>query len=191
VCVDLADWTATRQAVEALPPIDLLVNNAGVINRDKFVDITPEEFDRILNVNLKAVMNVSQVVAKGLIARGSPGSIVNVSSQASVRAFDSRAIYGSSKAALVQLTRVMCLELGPHKIRVNAVNPTVVLTDMSRHWETSAALKEKLAALKERTPLRSFADVSEIAGPTLFLLSDAASMISGTILLIDGGFTVT
>jgi len=151
------------------------------------VDAPPEEFDRIMNINLKAVMNVSQVVAKSLIARGSPGSIVNVSSLAAVRAFDSRAIYGSLKAALDQLTRVMCLELGPHQIRVNTVNPTVVLTDMGRHWETSP----QGAALKERTPLRSFADVSEIVGPTLFLLSDAASMISGDILVVDGGFHVT
>jgi len=157
------------------------------MNRDKLFDATPEEFDRIYDINVKSVLNVSQVVAKSLIARGSPGSIVNLSSRAAVRAIEGRSIYGSSKAALDQLTRVMTLELGPHKIRVNSVNPTVVLTDMGRHWETIP----QGAQLKQRIPMQRFLEVSDVVGPVLFLLSDAASMISGNILMADGGLAVT
>jgi len=187
VQVDLADWAATRQAVEALPPIDLLVNNAAIIAFEKFVDAKPEEFDEIMNVNVKALINVSQVVAKKMIERGTGGSIVNLSTQASVRAFDAHLIYSASKGALDQVTRTMTLELGPHKIRVNSVNPTVVLTDMGRHWDT----KESGQQMKQRIPLRRFAEEADIVGPILFLLTDAARMISGAILMVDGGFTVT
>jgi len=188
VQVDLADWSATRQAVEKLPPLDFLVNNAGVASRFKFVDVSPEEFDRVYDIHVKSVLNVSQVVAKKMIERGSPGSIVNMSSINGVRAIEGRAIYGSSKAALDQLTRVMTLELGPHKIRVNSVNPTVVMTEMGRYWENTP----QGDALKKRTPcMQNFFEVEEVIGPVLFLLSDAASMISGVTLMADGGFTVT
>jgi len=127
------------------------------------------------------------VVAKGLIARSSPGSIVNISSQASVMALDSHSLYCATKGALDQLTRVMTLELGPQKIRVNCVNPTVVLTDMSLHWDTSA----EGVIMKQRIPLRRFAEVAEIVNPVLFLLSDAASMITGAMLMVDGGYTIS
>jgi len=140
-----------------------------------------------MNINVKSIINVSQVVAKSLIARGSPGSIVNVSSQAAVIALDSHTIYCASKGALDQLTRTMTLELGPQKIRVNSVNPTVVLTEMSLHWDTNPLG----AVMKKRIPLGRFAEVSEIVSPVLFLLSDAASMISGASLMVDGGYTIS
>jgi L-xylulose reductase len=188
VCVDLADWTATRQAVEALPPIDLLVNNAAIIAFEKFVDAKPEEFDDIMNINVKALMNVSQVVVKSMIARGAPGSIVNLSTQASIRAFDAHTIYSASKGAVDMVTRTMALELGPHQIRVNSVNPTVVLTDMGRHWDT----KESGQQMKQtRIPLRRFAEEADIVGPILFLLTDAARMMTGAMVMVDGGLTIT
>jgi len=130
VCVDLSDWAETRKAVESLPPIDLLVNNAGVAKLMSFLNVQQEDIDTCFDVNVKAVINISQVVAESLISRGCPGSIVNISSQSSVRAGPDRTVYSASKGALDMITKVMALELGPHKIRVNSVNPTVVMTDM-------------------------------------------------------------
>lgn len=153
VCVDLADWDKTKKAVEELGNIDLLVNNAGYGIINPFGTIGPEDFDRIFAVNVKAVINVSQVVAEGMKKKGKGGAIVNVSSQAGMVAFRDHAIYGASKGALDQLTRVMALELGPHQIRVNSVNPTVVLTDMAKvGWSDPV----KAADMKSKIPLGRF-----------------------------------
>jgi L-xylulose reductase len=187
LCVDLSDWSAARLAVESLPPIDFLVNNAAVFKQSAFVETVPEQFDELYEVNVKAVLNVSQVVVKSLIARSSPGAIVNISSQASLRVLKMSSSYCASKGALDQLTRVMALELGPHKIRVNSVHPTTVKTETARpFWEDES----QVGPMIERIPLGRIAEATEIAGPVLFLLSDAASMINGTFLTVDGGFTV-
>jgi len=187
VCVDLADWSATRKAVEALPPIDFLVNNAAVAKLDSFLDVTPEDIDISFEINVKAVINVSQVVAKSLISRGSGGSIVNVSSQSGKRALLDHTVYCATKGALDMTTKVMALELGPHKIRVNSVNPTVVMTDMGRkNWSDDT----KRNGMLSRIPLSRFAEVSEVVGPVLYLLSDEASMVHGHFMMIDGGYTV-
>jgi L-xylulose reductase len=184
VCVDLSDWDATKKAVEDIGPIDLLVNNAGVLQLHSFLEVEPQKFDEIYNVNVKALMCVSQVVAKGMIARGCSGSIVNVSSVGSSRAVKSYSAYGSSKAAVDQLTRIMALELGPHKIRVNSVNPTVVMTDLGKiTWADPARSVPFLA----RHPLGKFAEEDDVANAIMFLLSDKAGMIDGHSLPIDGG----
>ncbi|KAF0294326.1 L-xylulose reductase [Amphibalanus amphitrite] len=186
VACDLSDWEATRKAVEALGPVDCLVNNAGTNTLNKFLDVTPSEFDDVMNVNLKSVFNVSQVVARGMIARGAGGAIVNISSQASVRPLHGHAVYCASKAALDHLTRVMTLELGPKGIRVNCVNPTVVLTDLGRsHWSDPARAEPMLRAI----PMGRFAEVEDVLGSVIFLLSDHAALISGVTLPVDGGFT--
>jgi len=105
ICVDLRDWDATRNAVQSVLPIDLLVNNAGVICLSPFLDVTPEAFDLILNVNVKAVLNVSQVVARSMIERKSGGSIVNISSLTGQAAIQNHAVYCTSKAALDMLSK--------------------------------------------------------------------------------------
>jgi L-xylulose reductase len=173
--------------VEGLAPIDLLVNNAGIGVLEPFLEAKPEAFDQTFTVNVKSVLNISQVVAKSLIARGSPGAIVNISSQASVRAFTEHTVYCASKGALDQLTRVMALELGPHKIRVNSVNPTVVMTELGlKHWGN----EKNGGPMKARIPLGRFSEISEVVEPVLYLLSDSSSMVHGTFLMVDGGFTV-
>ena len=186
VTCDLSDWEATRAAVEALGPIHCLINNAGTNTPAKFFDVTPSDFDNILNINVKSVFNVSQVVARGMIARGEGGAIVNISSQASLRPLHEHSVYCASKAALDHLTRVMTLELGPKGIRVNCVNPTVVLTELGREfWSEPARAAPMLRAI----PLGRFAEVEDVLGAVVFLLSDRAALISGTILPVDGGFT--
>lgn len=183
--VDLADAAATRQAAEQAGPIDLLVNNAGISILQSFLDTTPEAFDRTQAVNVRAAMIVGQVVARGLIGRGAAGAIVNVSSQSSSVGLPNHAAYCASKGALDQLTRVMAIELGPHGIRVNAVNPTVTLTPMGvMAWSDPQRSRPMLA----RIPLGRFARPGDVAQAVAYLLSDAAGMVNGVTLPVDGGF---
>lgn len=185
ICVDLNDWDATRAAIEAAGPIDCLVNNAAIAILEPFLEVGPESFDRSFNVNVKAVINTSQVVAKSLIERKCPGSIVNVSSQASQAALVDHTVYCGTKGALDIISKVMASELGPHNIRVNCVNPTVVMTEMGKlGWSKP----EKALPMLSKIPLGRFAEVEEVIHAILFLLSDKASMITGTTLPVDGGF---
>ncbi|XP_077407158.1 L-xylulose reductase isoform X2 [Vanacampus margaritifer] len=185
VCVDLADWGATDDALKNIGPIELLINNAACAKLQPFLEVTPDQFDQSFTVNVKAVLHVSQVVAHGMIARGSGGSIVNVSSQASQCALKNHTVYCATKGALDMLTKVMALELGPHQIRVNSVNPTVVMTEMGRRgWSNP----EKAKTMTSRIPLGRFAEVDEVVNSILFLLSDKSTMTNGVALPVDGGF---
>lgn len=188
VAVDLADAEATRTAARAALPFDLLVNCAGTTALDPFVDLTADTFDRIMAVNAKAPMIVAQEYARRCIADGRDGSIVNVSSDAAFLGVIDHAAYCASKAALDALSRVMANELGPHRIRVNCVNPTITLTDMARKaWSDPARSGPRLS----RMPLGRFLEPAEVAEAVLFLLSDRAAMITGVSLRTDGGFGVT
>ncbi|XP_071547374.1 L-xylulose reductase-like [Panulirus ornatus] len=184
-CVDLGDWTASREAVKKLTPIHLLVNNAACSALAPFLTASPESFDLLFNVNVKAVMNVSQVVAGDLVAREQRGSVVNLSSQAGQRALWDHTVYCSAKAALDMLTKVMALELGPKGIRVNAVSPTVVMTAMGRlGWSDPA----KAGPMMDRIPQGRFAEVEDVVNAVVFLLSDESDMVNGHLLAVDGGF---
>ncbi|XP_076286262.1 L-xylulose reductase [Lasioglossum baleicum] len=188
VCVDLLDWKATKKAIESVLPIDLLVNNAAVAVLQPFMEVTEEDFDLSIGANVKSVVNVTQSVAADMIKRKVGGSIVNVSSQASQAALLDHSIYCATKAAVDMLSKVMALEFGPHKIRVNSVNPTVVMTDMGKlGWSDP----EKAKTMKNKIPLGRFAEVHEVVDAIVFFLSDRSSMINGTMLPIDGGFLAT
>lgn len=185
---DLANAEQARQAADSAGEIDLLVNNAGITNLQSFFDTTLEAFDEIMAVNVRAVLVVSQVITRKMVARGTPGAIVNVSSQSSMRALQDHTAYCASKGALDQLTRMMALELGPHDIRVNAVNPTVTLTPMGE-FAWSDPLKRN--GMMARIPLKRFATPRDVSEVIAFLLSDQARMLNGVVLPIDGGFLVT
>ncbi|XP_006987719.3 carbonyl reductase [NADPH] 2 [Peromyscus maniculatus bairdii] len=186
VCVDLGDWEATEKALGGIGPVDLLVNNAAIVIAQPFLEATKEAFDRSFHVNLRSVLQVSQMVAKGMIDRGVAGSIVNVSSIVAYVTFPGLANYCSTKGAMTMLTKAMAMELGPHKIRVNSVNPTVVLTDMGKKVTEDAA--EFAKKLKERHPLRKFAEVEDVVNSILFLLSDSSASTSGSGILVDAGY---
>ena len=185
VCVDLGDWDATKKAVQSVLPVDLLVNNAAVAKLKPFLDATEEEFDLSFNINVKAMMNVSQVVARDMIQRNVPGSIVNISSQASQAALRDHTVYCASKGAVDMLSKTMALELGPHNIRVNTVNPTVIMTEMGKlGWSEP----EKAQSMINKIPLGRFGEVDEVVDAVVYLLSDRSSMINGVTLPVDGGF---
>ena len=188
IVAELADAAAAKRAAEEAGEIDLLVNNAAVAILQPFLETTIEGWDTTMAVNLRAILVISQVIAKRMIERGVAGSIVNVSSMAAFQGLRDHAAYCTSKAGLDQLTKVMAVELGEHGIRVNSVNPTVVLTEMGkRAWSDPAKGKPML----ERIPLRRFAECDDIASVVCFLLSDSAAMLNSLALPVDGGFRAT
>lgn len=186
LAVDITDEAAVTAAFAEMPVIDGLVNCAGVSILDDVLDVKAKDLEQIMATNVTASAVVAREAARHMIANGRQGSIVNVSSQAAMAALPGHLGYCASKAAMDAMTRVLCLELGPKGIRVNSVNPTVTLTPMAeRAWSDPAKRDQMLAAI----PLGRFAAPREVALPVAFLLSSAASMISGASLPIDGGFT--
>jgi len=189
VCADLSDWDGTRKAVEKIPPVDYLVNNAAIVQVQAFADITPENFDLMMNTNVKSVINVSQIVAQKMIDSKMPGAIVNVSSLASKLYGKMLTTYCLTKASLDMLTKSMAVELGPFNIRVNSVNPTVFLSDMSRTFlENNPDGGETYVG---RVPLKKIVTSEEIVRTIAYLLSDLSPMIHGETIALDGGYSCT
>ncbi len=188
IVADLGDASEARRTAEVAGDVDLLVNNAAIAILEPLLETKVESWDATMNVNLRAAFIVTQIVAKRMIERGVAGSIVNVSSMSSFQALPNHAAYAASKAGLDQLTKVMAVELGSHGIRVNSVNPTVVMTEMGkRAWSDPSKGGPMLA----RIPLGRFAECEDIASVVCFILSDAAAMLNGLALRIDGGFSAT
>ncbi|MDZ5632234.1 SDR family oxidoreductase [Janthinobacterium sp. GMG1] len=184
--LDISDSDAMAAALAPLRNIDGLVNCSGISQLGPSLEVDAASFDRVMVVNARSAAMMARHVAQGMLREGHKGSIVNVSSQAALVALEHHLAYCASKAAMDAITRSLCLELGPHGIRVNSVNPTVTLTPMAeRDWSDPVKSAPMLAAI----PLRRFATPEEVASPILFLLSDAAAMISGVSLPIDGGYT--
>lgn len=184
--VDIADPVAVQHACAELPPLHGLVNCAGIALLHAATHVDPLTFDQTMAVNVRGAAMIAGSVAKDMIVAGIAGSIVNVSSQASMVGLDDHLSYCASKAAMDAMTRVQCGEWGRYGIRVNAVNPTVTLTPMATMaWGDPAKSGPMLAAI----PLNRFAKPSEVAAPVMFLLSEGAAMISGVCLAVDGGYT--
>jgi NAD(P)-dependent dehydrogenase (short-subunit alcohol dehydrogenase family) len=172
------------QALQAHGRIDVLVNNAGIFKAADFLDVTEEDFDAVLRVNLKGSFLVAQAVAREM-AKAGRGSIVNMSSVNSVLAIPNIASYNVSKGGLNQLTRAMALALADKGVRVNAVGPGTIATELAAAAVlTSDEARNKIMM---RTPLKRLGEPREIADVVAFLASDAASYITGEIVMVDGG----
>ena len=174
-------------AVAAFGGLDILVNNAGISHPQPVVDTDPELFDATMAVNLRAPALLAAAVGRAMVQQGTGGSIITVASAAALAPLPDHYAYCASKAGLVMATKVLARELGTHGIRANSVCPTVVLTDMGqRVWGEEA----KAAPMLARIPLGRFAVPREVSDTVLWLASDAASMITGVDIAVDGGYTM-
>ncbi len=184
--LDITDTTATEAALALLEPFDILVNSAGGARHSPAIDTTPEDFDFATNLNLRAAYFVTRSVAKRLIAERKPGSLINITSQmAHVGGID-RAVYSATKHAVEGMTKSMAIEWGPHGIRVNTIAPTFIRTALTA---ATFANPERAAWIASKIKLGRVGEVTDIMGAVAFLASDAASLITGTSILVDGGWT--
>lgn len=167
--------------------LDLLVNNAGVNVPKPALKLTPDDWDLVFDTNLKGSFFLTTAIAQHWMDREIHGAVVNIASQAGIVGIEERAAYGTSKAGLIHLTKILALEWAPAGIRVNAVAPTFVHTELTA---STLGRPEWAAELLSRIPIGRFGEPEDIAGATTFLLSDAASMITGHTLTIDGGYTI-
>ena len=192
VATDVGDARAAESLVaetcRVFGSLDVLVNNAGIIHAAEFLDLKEADFDRVLRVNLKGAFLVGQAAARRMVdqikAGRRPGTVINMSSINAEVAIPNHAPYCVSKGGLAQLTKVMALALAPHGIRVNAIGPGSIMTDILKAVATDREAKRRLLS---RTPLGRIGDPDEIAAVAVFLASDDASYITGQTIYADGG----
>ena len=186
LALDVGDVEAVRAAVAAGGPFDILVNNAGVNRPGPMTEVTPEDFDFVMDINVRAAYFVAQAVLHGMIAAGRGGTIINTSSQMGLVGGIDRTVYCASKFAIEGLTRALAIEAAPHGIRVNTICPTFVRTPLT---EPTFADPERVAWIESKIELGRVAEIEDMMGPVVFLASDAAAMITGSSLVVDGGWT--
>ncbi len=184
--LDVSDVAATRKAVAQSGPFDILLNSAGLARHSKAVHTQPDDFDAVMGVNVKGAYFLTQAVAKGLIDAGRPGSLINISSQMGRVGGRERAVYCASKFAVEGFSKAMALEFGPSKIRVNTICPTFILTDLTK---STFEDPDKRAWILEKIKLGRPGEIEDIMGAAVYLASDASALVTGTALIVDGGWT--
>jgi NAD(P)-dependent dehydrogenase (short-subunit alcohol dehydrogenase family) len=184
--LDVTDVEAVRDAIAKAAPFQILVNNAGM-NRPAYLpDVKVDDFDAVFALNVRAAFFMAQAVALRLVATKLPGSIINISSQMGHVGAARRTVYCASKHAVEGFTKAMAIELAPHNIRVNSLGPTFLETPMTRpFFENTAFRDEVLSKIK----LGRLGQLDEITGAIVFLASDASSLMTGSALVLDGGWT--
>lgn len=163
---------------------DILLNNAGIIVPGSILDATVEDFDRVLAVNLRGPFLLSRLVARHMVARGTKGSIINMSSTNAVVTIPDQLPYAASKGGIAQMTRAMAMALAPHDVRVNAIGPGTIMTDMLKVVIADDQVRRTILS---RTPQGRIGDPSEVASVAVFLASDYASYVTGDTIYPDGG----
>jgi NAD(P)-dependent dehydrogenase (short-subunit alcohol dehydrogenase family) len=184
--LDVTDIDTAQKALAAAEPYQVLINNAGM-NRPAYLpDVTVADFDAIFALNVRAAFFMAQAVALRLIEAKQPGSIINISSQMGHVGAARRTVYCASKHAMEGFTKAMAIELAPHNIRVNSLGPTFLETPMTRpFFENKAFRDEVLSEIK----LGRLGQLDELTGAIVFLSSDASSLMTGSALVLDGGWT--
>jgi NAD(P)-dependent dehydrogenase (short-subunit alcohol dehydrogenase family) len=184
--LDVTDLAMMQEIIADAEPFNVLVNNAGINRPAHLMDVTVEDFDAVMKLNLRAAFFVAQAVARQLLDAKQPGSIINISSQMGHVGAARRTVYCASKHAMEGFTKAMAIELAPHNIRVNSLGPTFLETPMTRpFFENKAFRDEVLSKIK----LGRLGQLEELTGAIVFLASDASSLMTGSALVLDGGWT--
>lgn len=184
--LDITNTKKVETILNDLPTFDILVNSSGMAKHTPTIETTEEDFNSVIDVNLKGAYFITKEVAKKLIKEKKPGSLINISSQMAYVGGIDRAVYSASKHAVEGFTKSMAIEFGPYKIRVNTICPTFIKTAL-----TIATFDdpEKINWVKSKIKLGRTGEVEDIMGAAVYLASDASSLVTGTSILIDGGWT--
>ena len=184
--VDVTDLPAMREVVGAQGPFDALVNNAGTARHAPFLEVSESDYDVVLDLNLRAAFFTAQAVARGMAAAGIRGSIVNISSQMGHVGGPRRSVYAATKHAMEGFTKAAAIELGPLGIRVNTICPTFVETPMTKPFFEDPAFSQWVLG---NIRLGRVGQVEDLMGAVVFLCADASALMTGSALMIDGGWT--
>lgn len=186
VPLDVTDAGAFRDAVDALPGLDVFVNNAGTNRPKPLVDVTRDDFDAVMSLNVEAAVFCAQAATRRMIRDGARGSIINMSSQMGHVGAKNRTLYCASKWALEGFTKALAAELGEHGIRVNTICPTFIETPMTKTFLEDTRFRDEVLS---KIKLGRIGTVEDVIGAAVFLASDASSLMTGSALMLDGGWT--
>lgn len=186
LALDVTDIPATEAAVAANGPFDILVNSAGLAIHSPALQTTEADFDAVSNINVKGAYFLTRAVARGLIAAGKPGSLINITSQMALVGGIDRAVYCATKHAVEGFTKAMAIEWGKQGIRVNTIGPTFIRTPLT---EQTFANPDRVAWIMDKIKLGRVGEVTDIMGPVVYLASDASALMTGSHLSLDGGWT--
>ena len=184
--LDISDLVSINTVLKDQKPFDVLVNSAGLGRHTPSLETSAEDFDEVMDVNLKGAYFLTQSIAKALIKAKKPGSLINISSQMGHVGGVDRAVYAASKHAVEGFTKAMAIEWGRHQIRVNTICPTFIRTPLT---QSTFDNPERKKWIEEKIKLRRVGEVQDVMGAVVFLASEASSMITGSALMIDGGWT--
>lgn len=185
--LDVTDYGAVRRLIESAPqPFDILVNSAGGARHAHALDITEPDYRAIMDLNVGAALFVSQAVAARLVQAGKPGSIIHISSQMGHVGGPNRTVYAASKFAVEGMTKAMAIDLAVHRIRVNTISPTFIETELSAKTLSDPDFR---AWVLSKIKLGRLGQLEDIMGPVVFLASDASALMTGSAVMVDGGWT--
>jgi NAD(P)-dependent dehydrogenase (short-subunit alcohol dehydrogenase family) len=184
--LDVTDVAATEAALEGLPPFDIFMNNAGMNRPKPMLDITEDDYDAVMGLNVRAALFAARAVAKGMIKGGKGGSIINMSSQMGHVGAANRTLYCASKWALEGFTKAFAVEMGMHQIRVNTICPTFIETPMTQPFFADPDFRHTVVS---KIKLGRLGKLDDITGAAIFLAADCSSLMTGSALMLDGGWT--
>ena len=186
ISLDIADVDAVARLIDEQAPFDIVVNSAGLARHSPATQTTQEDYDAVTNLNVRGAFFLIQAAGKRLIAAGKPGSMMTISSQMAKIGGIDRSVYCATKHAVEGFTKAMAIEFGPHRIRVNTICPTFIKTPLT---EPTFANPERVKWIEEKIKLGRVGEVEDIMGAVQYLASDASALVTGSSLLVDGGWT--
>lgn len=184
--LDMADLGLLERALDDLDPFDVVVNSAGLARHGPALDTTPADYDAVMGINLRAAYFLSTGAARRMIAAGKPGSIIHISSQMGHVGGIDRAVYCATKHGLEGMVKAMAVEWGPSQVRINTICPTFIRTPLA---EQTLAIPERRKWIEEKIKLGRVGEIEDIMGAVVYLASDASALVTGSSMLIDGGWT--